>query len=578
MNKHKIFGMTLVCLFATLSHAQSPPLSYLKAKNLNAAMRQLAAKESNAKIEVTNIGKTREGREILALNMCLPRKESQQAWPINIQPRAKWKSGLLVVSGLESNSLIGSSVILGLAEKIANLEPEPLAQTLGDRMLIFIPRVDLDGSERYFGKGPAQEQLGNARAIDWDRDGRALNEDTPVDLNHDGIITQMRQRHLSGTWIDDPANKGLMRLADASKGERGVYRVFPESLDQDNDGSFGEDPNCGVRLDRNFPHGFQEHHLPSGPHAVSEPASRALADFVLARPWIETVLVYGSHDNIHTLPKAGKQQQQKSFRRRTEITQYHKEDVRLLEPIHELATESKTCAQSRVQSISGSFEDWTYFQLGLVSAAINLFDAGTPRRNSQPTTKKNGSSSQPTTKSTSTSQPSTTKSSKEKKQKGISSWKPFPHPTLGKVEIGGWIPFYRDNPEPKHIPSMVDGQFPILSLLLSRSSRITFGDVQCKQLTEGLFELKAWVINEGEHPSQTKQNTFNRFAPSDLLILEVTKESLLSGQRRHTIPSLEAKSGRKKYQWLIKGKSGDSIHLYLSPAHTSPPTKEIVLT
>jgi len=159
----------------------------------------------------------------------------------------------------------------------------------------------------------------------------------------------------------------------------------------------------------------------------------------------------------------------------------------------------------------------------------------------------------------------------------MSPWKPFVHPTLGKVEIGGWIPFFRDNPAPEAVASIVSKQLPILSLILSRASNLVFHDIQCKKLADGLFELKVWVVNQGDHPSQTKQNTVNRFARPDLLILEVAKEAILNGQRRHSIQALAAKSGRKQFRWLVKGSSGSAIKLHLSPAHCSPTTKEILL-
>jgi hypothetical protein len=112
--------------------------------------------------------------------------------------------------------------------------------------------------------------------------------------------------YLKATHILDPDNEGLLRAADSSKGEVAVYAVLTEGIDNDNDGSFNEDGPGAVALDMNFPHLWPEHTDGAGEYALSEAESLALAKFVLDRPNIEAVLVFGPHDTLVAIPQSGK--------------------------------------------------------------------------------------------------------------------------------------------------------------------------------------------------------------------------------------------------------------------------------
>lgn len=83
-----------------------------------------------------------------------------------------------------------------------------------------------------------------------------MDEDGPEDLNGDGYITLMRVKDPEGNYIIDPKEPRLMRLADPKKGEKGMYKIYSEGLDNDDDGQINEDPLGGVEINRNFPHDF----------------------------------------------------------------------------------------------------------------------------------------------------------------------------------------------------------------------------------------------------------------------------------------------------------------------------------
>lgn len=78
---------------------------------------------------------------------------------------------------------------------------------------------------------------------------------SPDDLNADGMITRMRVKATDGQWIAAATDPALMRRADATKGERGMYRLMVEG--RDNDGEYNEDAVGGTDISRNFANNFR---------------------------------------------------------------------------------------------------------------------------------------------------------------------------------------------------------------------------------------------------------------------------------------------------------------------------------
>ncbi|MFT7617848.1 MAG: hypothetical protein ACI97A_001487 [Planctomycetota bacterium] len=572
MKTHAIPACALVFFLSISLLGQEKSKSpYLDSDTLNQTIRGIVKAQTDQKVRLLSIGKTLEGRDILGLELGMTTTPLSSPLPPNLEPRRAWQSGLLVASGLESDSLVGSAVLMAMAQHLLDLPAKEFETLFASRKLLIIPRVDHDGTERYFRFKQGYQEPGNARPIDWDRDGRAAHEDAPQDLNKDGLVTLMRQRHPNGTWIDDPDHPGRIRLAKVDEGELGIYRVFPESLDQDDDGEFGENSHAGVRLDQNFSHGFKEHDATSGAHAMSEPATRSLANFVLSRPWIENVLVYGTHDNIHTLPKAGKEKQPSSRRGRSPVSKHHAEDIKILKLIHEVAKKNKSAAASRQQTVPGSLEDWTYFQLGLPSAAINLWDQGVVTKGDK---KEADDDTKATSQPSKSSQPT---SSPTPLVAPYLPWSTVSHPTLGEVEVGGWLPFARNNPKQTEIPKLTTKQFPLIKLMLGHRAQLELTEISCKKLADALFEVECWVVNKGSLPSQTEQSTRCRTSRPDFLMLDLDQKKILQGTRLNRLAVLDARSGRKHFRWLLTGNTGQSLRIHLAPSRCAPLTKEITL-
>ncbi|MCB9592575.1 MAG: hypothetical protein H6719_07575 [Sandaracinaceae bacterium] len=128
------------------------------------------------------------------------------------------------------------------------------------------------------------------------RDGRPRVGLHPSDLDGDGRVRWMRWRHPAGTWVfDDPANVAKMRPRTLDDDPSTAYFVADEGVFLDWDGvrwleasrEFGQD------LNRNFPSSwtpFEMFGMDSGDYPLSEPESRATVEAFRARPRIGAAL------------------------------------------------------------------------------------------------------------------------------------------------------------------------------------------------------------------------------------------------------------------------------------------------
>lgn len=167
-----------------------------------------------------------------------------------------------------------------------------------------VPMGNPDAYSRFFSK-PLWSDPGNARPFNDDTDDQT-DEDGYNDLDGNGIITQMRVKAHDGTWIPVDGEPRLMRKADASKGEKGIYKLYTEGIDDDGDGQYNEDLPGGTNVNVNFPHLFKNFGRRSGLYPGSEPESAALLKFAFAHPEIAMAISFGPTNYLLSPPQGGR--------------------------------------------------------------------------------------------------------------------------------------------------------------------------------------------------------------------------------------------------------------------------------
>jgi hypothetical protein len=273
----------LVAAGSTALAAGTEP-GYLSPSQIKAALEKIAGENKNI-ARVNTLGQTPGGRDILLLEM----------GPNNSQAPA-----VMVVANMAGDYPPASEAAVKLAQMLAG----EWKGDLDARRWYIVALGNPDGYAHFF-ENPAAENFLNDRAVNDDNDD-ATDEDGPEDLNGDGFVTLMRQVHPDGKWIAVEGNPVLMKQADQGKGEKGMYRLFTEGIDNDGDGQINEDGVGGSNPGHNFPHDFQHYTKTDGLYPAGEPESRAILEFAFAHPEIAMLITFGRSNSLMNVPESSR--------------------------------------------------------------------------------------------------------------------------------------------------------------------------------------------------------------------------------------------------------------------------------
>jgi hypothetical protein len=265
---------------------------YLTYDQMTQAVKALADSHKGL-ATLESFGKTAEGRDLWVLTIA-----KQGGVP------AGERQGLLIAANFEGDHLVGSTLAIETAKFLLDsyATDEAVKKSIDQYVYYVIPRMNPDGAETFFAKLKTGRKT-NSTAFDADNDGR-LDEDNPDDLNGDGLITVFRVKDPNGLYKTDPDEPMLMKKADAAKGERGEYSIYPEGIDNDKDGFINEDITGGTDINRNFMHAYPYFKENAGRHMASELETRALLDWMLVHKNIAMVFTFGESDNLITPPSS----------------------------------------------------------------------------------------------------------------------------------------------------------------------------------------------------------------------------------------------------------------------------------
>ena len=496
------------------------------------------ASDLRAKTAVSVIGKSGEGRDILAVTIGGADADRRPA--------------LLVVGGVEGDGIAGSELAAAIAVELAGARDERTAKLLAGYTVYVIPRLNPDGIERFFAS-PRAANAGTARAWDEDRDGD-VDEDGPEDLDGDGEIVLMRVEDASGEWVADATDAGLMRKPDPLRGERGAWKVFVEGRDTDGDGAWNEDGPGGIDLNSNFPWNYRMHGPRTGPFMVSELESRALADFIAAHPNIEAAFSFASNDNcIHQaapalppnpLPDPG-----------SPVMGIDAGDLPYLAKAAE-AYRAKIGGDRRDPSPlrEGGVGEWLYFHRGILSLASPGWSVPWKAGEAKDLPHEDPKARE---------ERWAHRWLRENRPGEWVEWHAFVNPDFPgkKVEIGGWKPQARLLPPVGELPVIAAKHGDFLRGLMEAFPRVGIRDAAVKKLGDGLYEVTATVFNDGLLPTALRQGERTRRARAVRVDLVADGLKVMSGQPVTLIPVLDARGGSKELLWVVNGAEGNAIEL-----------------
>ncbi len=160
---------------------------------------------------------------------------------------------------------------------------------------------------------------------------------------------------------------------------------------------------------------------------------------------------------------------------------------------------------------------------------------------------------------------------------GFIEWAPFEHPTLGEVEIGGMKPYVTLNPPYELVPGIVGPCAEFAVKLAADLPEIEITGIETRELSEGIYEVSAFVRNSGFFPTALRQGVTSRAVSPILLRLEVDDSVLLGGRRIHRIPAVAGHGVSDKFRWVVRGERGTRFELTATSVKSGSDSAEIVL-
>ena len=511
--------------------------------------------------------------DLSALESICTTDEGRQVWLMRIGStrggNPDIRPAMLVVANLEANHIIGSMAALYLADYLLSgyRSADEITDLLNSRTIYLVPRLNPDGAERFWTMSQIEFAY-KPNPEDEDRDG-ASDEDPGDDINGDGLVTMMRVRDPEGTYMVDPDEPRLMKEADRTKGERGVYKVYPEGRDDDGDGEFNEDGPGGTHLNMNWPHQYRHYADHAGTNQVSEIETRALADFAFTHRNIAAALTFSPYDNLMSAPQTGAEREapvripadldippdvsmeevMEYFRERSAPSTILPQDGPYFGYISERFVEMTGLRGSGAGGEAGSWPQFAYYQLGLPSFTTPVWTltetASTEAGDSGERSNQRARMANRSRQSAAGDDSRWLAWFDESGIRGFVDWTPANHPTLGEVEVGGFIPNVRVNPPADQISELAAKHAEFAAWLAAQTAAVTVVDTGVETRGNGFYHINATIHNDNYLPTALNMGVRNRTAPPVVArLLPAEGLRVVSGNIQQQVTVVNGSGGR----------------------------------
>jgi hypothetical protein len=459
--------------------------SYLDHEQLTAQLRAWTA-EHPTLCRMVSLAKTPEGRDIW---LFVVGRE-----PDRVRP-AVWVGG-----NIHAAELAGSSVALAIAEDALRVHtapdslelPRAMLDRLRDVLFYVVPRITPDGAEQVLKTGRTLRSVPRDARVD-----RGQPRWIVGDVDGDGLALAMRVRDPGGELVEAPHMPGLL-VERTVEDEGPFYKLFPEGTIEHFDGKhipspffLGDNP---IDLNRNFPFSWTPGHeqIGAGPFPTSEPESRAIVEFATAHPEIFAWL------DLHTFggvlirplghaPDAKMDQEDLAVFRQIEAWMTEHTGYPTVSGFEEFVYEPD-------KPIHGDLSDYAYNQRGALGYVIELWDLFKRMGLERPpkfVQYYERFSRQDLVKLAWWDRD-------ENNGRAFPPWRPFDHPQLGRVEIGGIDPrFGIWNPPQHELANVCRTQAQVFLHVAALAPRLVVADIRRHELPGGIVRVEVKVINDG---------------------------------------------------------------------------------
>ncbi len=439
-----------------------------------------------AHVRVASLAKTPEGRDVWLVTIGND--------PDRIRP-AVWVDG-----NVHAAELAGSNVALAIAEAALALHvephavdlPAPLAQRLRDVLFYIVPRISPDGAECVLTTGRSLRSVPRDERVERGTPRWILH-----DVDGDGLALSMRVEDPGGELVDSREFPGLL-VERTLEDEGPFYKVYPEGHIEHFDGKNIPSPfflhDNPIDLNRNFPWSWAPAHeqAGAGPHPISEPEARGIVEFAAKHPEIVCWCAYHTFGGVLIRPP-GHQPDSKM----------NQEDLALFRQVEAWMTEHTgyptvsgydEFLYEPDKPLRGDVSEYAYNQRGALAYVIELWDLF--KRAGMERPKKFVEYYERFSRANLVQLAWWDK--EENGGRCFPPWRPFVHPQLGAVEIGGLDPrFGIWNPPPRELATVCESQARVFLRVAALAPRVRIARIDKTTLDGGLTRVDIKVENEG---------------------------------------------------------------------------------
>jgi murein tripeptide amidase MpaA len=414
----------------------------------------------------------------------------------------------------------------------------------------------------------------------------------PEDINGDGRILQMRIKDSAGDWKVSHLDPRMMEKRQPDENEGQFYRLLPEGKIQDFDGYVIQmaRPLEGLDFNRNFPFDWkpENEQYGAGPYPASEPEIKAVVDFVASHTNINVAITFHTFSGVLLRPYSTKPDDDMEtedlwvFKRIGAIGTKHT-GYRCVSTYHDFRYHPK-------EVTTGAFDDWLYDHMGVYTFTIELWDLPT-----QAGVKERKFSAWYDDHPHEEDQMIMKWIDENAPAESYVEWKPFQHPQLGEVEIGGWNLMYTwRNPPHAFIGEIAQKQYGFLKSIGEMLPKIEILALDVTPLGGCDYTVNLVVQNRGYFPSYTsvqgKKRQASRPVRAELELPEGV--SIVTGKRKMDLGHLGGRSNkfdvatvwgysgtdnRARVEWVLHGNPGGVIKITVKSERAGTIHREITL-
>lgn len=357
------------------------------------------------------------------------------------------------------------------------------------------------------------------------------------------------------------------------------YFLLPEGTIQNWDGgAVTIAPDLmGLDVNRNFPANWAPHweQQGAGDFPLSEPETRALAEFMLAHPNIHGSQHFHTQSGAILRPHAGKPDD--------ELPKF---DVATFKAIGAMGEEETgyPCisifhdfAYDKKRPITGGLTDWVYDQLGIFTFATELWSLP----------KKAGVEVKDfieffTTRDESVDLAMLKVIDDELGGEGFKEWTTFEHPQLGEVEVGGWdYQFAWQNPPGPWLEEVTSTNARFVLRAMRTAPRIMIERPAVEALGSDIYRISMLVQNTGFLPTYVSEQGRKtaRIKPIRAEIDLGDDGEIVTGKERIELGHLDGRANqfesvsfyqaypitsRKLLEWVVRKPSAGTVTVTVS--------------